>query len=50
MSLPAATELRTPDDLCAALKVSRRTFARLVACGLPPAVTVSLDEVTACRC
>lgn len=33
-------ELLTPADLCAALKVSRRTLARLVACGLPPAVTV----------
>ncbi len=40
MNLTAA-ELLTPDDLCAALKVSRRTLARLVACGLPPAVTVN---------
>lgn len=37
----AAPELLTPDDLCAALKISRRTLARLVACGLPPAVTVN---------
>lgn len=36
-----SAELLTPDDLCAALKVSRRTLARLVACGLPPAVTVN---------
>jgi len=41
MTLTAAAELLTPDDLCAALKISRRTLARLVACGLPPAVTVN---------
>ena len=38
---PCSAELLTPDDLCAALKISRRTLARLVACGLPPAVTVN---------
>lgn len=35
-----SADLLTPDELCAALKISRRTYARLVACGLPPAVTV----------
>ena len=41
MMSASASDLLTPDDLCAALKISRRTYARLVACGLPPAVTVS---------
>lgn len=42
MSLAPApsADLLTPADLCAALKISRRTYARLVACGLPPAVLV----------
>lgn len=33
-------DLLTPSELCAALKISRRTYARLVATGLPPAMTL----------
>lgn len=39
------TDLLTPLDLCAALTMSRRTYARLVVCGLPPAVTVGRGGV-----
>ena len=33
-------DLLTPDELCAALKISPRTYGRLVAQGLPATVRV----------
>lgn len=34
------SDLLMPSELCAALKISRRTYARLVAQGMPPTVRI----------
>lgn len=34
------SDLLTPSELCSVLKISRSTYARLLAQGLPPAMTI----------